>query len=156
MLVRRIPGVGTIREKFALARFFSTLDAQLEAQVNIWDAFANAARTTDSGRMIAAARGVLPRLQRGESLADALSAHKMIPGDYLRQLRVAEQTGELDAELTRLTQESEELAMLALARWADWLPRIIYVLMLCYGGWQIVNWYSGYLTAAKNFDPFGQ
>ena len=108
-LLRRIPGVGPIREKFALARFFSTLDAQLEAQVNIWDAFANAARTSDSARIIVAAREAMPMLQAGERLSEALAAKRVIPEDYVRSFRVAEQTGELDKELSLLAQRTRSL-----------------------------------------------
>jgi len=151
--LRRIPGLGSIREKFALARFFSTLDAQLEAQVNIWDAFANAARTSDSARIIHAAREAMPMLQSGERLSEALAKKKVIPEEYVRSFRVAEETGELDAELTALAQRSEELAVAALNRWAEWLPKMIYVAMLAYAGWQIVSWYSGYL---KSLDTIGQ
>jgi type II secretory pathway component PulF len=155
-LLRRIPGVGPIREKFALARFFSTLDAQLEAQVNIWDAFANAAKTSDSARIIVAAKDAMPMLQAGERLSEALAAKKVIPEDYVRSFRVAEQTGELDKELTILAQRSEELAVAALNRWAEWLPRLIYGMVLVFAGWQIVHWYSNYLAPVKNFDPFPQ
>ena len=155
-LLRRIPGVGPIREKFALARFFSTLDAQLEAQVNIWDAFANAARTSDSARIIVAAREAMPMLRAGERLSEALAAKKVIPDDYIRSFRVAEQTGELDKELSLLAQRSEEMAVEALKRWSAALPRVIYTGVLIFAGWQIVHWYANYLEPVKNFDPFPQ
>ena len=155
-LLRRIPGVGPIREKFALARFFATLDAQLEAQVNIWDAFANAAKTSDSARMLVAAREAMPMLQAGERLSEALAAKKVIPEDYVRSFRVAEQTGELDAELTFLATRSEELAVAALNRWSEWLPRLMYTGVLIYAGYQIVQWYAAYLAPLKDFPPLGQ
>jgi type II secretory pathway component PulF len=155
-VVGKIPGVGPIRGKFALARFFATLDAQLEAGVNIWDAFANAARTSDSARIIAAARKALPMLQAGERLSEVLAAWKVIPAEYVRSFRVAEQAGELDAELTLLAQRSEDLAVASLKRWSEWLPRLIYTGVLFYGGWQIVQWYSGYVTSITNFNTFGQ
>jgi type IV pilus assembly protein PilC len=151
-LLRRIPGVGPIREKFALARFFSTLDAQLEAQVNMWDAFANAAKTSDSARIIVAARQAMPMLQAGERLSEALAAKKVIPDEYVRSFRVAEQTGELDKELTLLAQRSEELAVAALNRWSEWLPRMIYAGVLLFAGWEIVHWYADYLAPLKNMD----
>jgi type II secretory pathway component PulF len=155
-LVRRIPGIGPIREKFALARFFATLDAQLEAQVNIWDAFANAAKTSDSARIIVGARQAMPMLRAGERLSEALAAKKVIPDEYVRSFRVAEQTGELDAELAILAQRSEELAVAALNRWSEWLPRLIYTAVLMYVGWQIVAFYIGYLSQFKSIDALGQ
>jgi len=153
-LLRRIPGVGPIREKFALARFFATLDAQLEAAVNIWDAFANAARTSDSARIIAAAREALPMLRAGERLSEVLGAKKVIPAEYVRSFRVAEQAGELDAELAAMAIRSEEFAVAGLKRWSEWLPRMIYAGVLFYGAWRIVQWYADYLGQVSKFDPF--
>jgi type IV pilus assembly protein PilC len=144
-VLRKIPCVGPIREKFALARFFATLDGQLEAAVNIWDAFANAARTSDSARIISAARQAMPMLQSGERLSEVLGAKKILPAEYVRSFRVAEQAGELDAELTAMALRSEELAVAALKRWSEWLPRMIYAAVLFYGGWRIVAWYADYM-----------
>jgi type II secretory pathway component PulF len=155
-VLNAIPGLGPIREKFALARFFATLEAQLDAQVNIWDAFANAAKTSDSARIIKGAREAIPLLREGERLSEAMAARKVLPEQYIRAFRVAEQAGELDAELTQLAQQSEEMAVASLSRWSEWLPRLIYGCVLLYGGWQIVQWYSGYLGALKNVDPFSQ
>jgi type II secretory pathway component PulF len=150
-LVTLIPGVGPIREKFALARFFATLDAQLEASVNIWDAFTNAAQTTDSARFITAAREALPLLKNGERLSEAIAAKKVIPAQYVRSFRVAEQAGELDAELNLMARGSEELAVAALVRWSEWLPRILYTGVLGYAAWQIVLWYDGYIQTINSF-----
>jgi type II secretory pathway component PulF len=153
LIVRRIPGIGPIREKFALARFFATLDAQLEAAVNIWDAFANAARTSDSARIIKAAGEAMPMLRAGERLSEVLSAKKVLPPEYVRSFRVAETAGELDAELPNLAQRSEELAVAALNRWSEWLPRVMYTGVLLYSGWQIVQFFSGYVDSTmKAFD----
>jgi type II secretory pathway component PulF len=148
-----IPGLGGVRRKFALARFFATLDTQLDAAVNIWDAFANAARASDSARIVAGARAAMPELQRGEKLSEALSRHKVIPVEQLRAFRVAEQTGSLVEQLTDLAQRAEAEAVATLDRWAEWLPRILYALVLFYCGWQIVSYYAGYMqTVEKTID----
>jgi type II secretory pathway component PulF len=150
----RIPGLGPIRQKFALARFFATLDAQLEASVNIWDAFANAAKTSDSARIISAARQAMPMLQGGERLSEALAQKKVLPPEYIRTFRVAEQAGELDRELTLLAERSETEAVAALERWSEWLPRVMYTAVLVYSGYQIVTWYQGYLQmVTKTLGP---
>jgi len=154
-LLNRIPGLGSIREKFALARFFATLEAQLDAQVNMWDALANAAKTSDSARIIRGAREAIPLMRDGERLSEALAARKVIPDEFVRTFRVAEQAGELDAELTQMARQSEEMAVASLSRWSEWLPKLIYGCVLLSIGWQIVQWYSGYLGALK-VDPFSQ
>jgi hypothetical protein len=50
-----------------------------------------------------------------------------------------------------MAQRSEELAVAALARWSEWLPRMLYGGVLLYGGWEIVQWYTDYLSQLKNF-----
>jgi len=150
-LIGLIPGIGPIREKFALARFFATLEAQLEASVNIWDAFTNAAETTDSALFISAAREALPLLKNGERLSEAIAAKKVIPPQYVRTFRVAEQAGQLDAELNLMAQGSEELAVAALVRWSEWLPRILYTCVLFYVGWRIVVGGMEYVQMINNF-----
>ena len=152
--LRRVPGLGNIREKFALARFFTTMDAQLEAQVNIWDAFANAARTSGSARIIAGAREALQLLKKGDRLSDALSARRVLPDEHIRALRVAEQAGEVDAELARLAQESEDQALTSLDRWSEWLPRGLYVMVVLYVAWQIVATYKESLDGMQKFMNF--
>ena len=157
MFLGRIPGLGAVREKFALARFFTTLDAQLEAQVNVWDAFASAAKTSDSGRIIAAARQAMPMLQSGERLGEALAMKRVIPEEYINSFRIAEQAGELDAELSLLAQRSEETAVAVLDRWSEWLPRIIYIGVMIYGAYLVVHLYQMYLNGSmKLLDSFGQ
>jgi type II secretory pathway component PulF len=76
----------------------------------------------------------------------------MIPNEYVRSFRVAEETGELDAELTILAQRSEELAVAALNRWSEWLPRAIYFGVLLFAGWQIVHWYMDDMQSVNNFN----
>lgn len=154
LLVRRVPVVGAVRDRFAYARFFATLDAQLESGLNVWDAFANAARTSDSARIINAAREAMPALRDGESLGEVLASKKVIPAEDMRAFRVAEQAGELDDELTQLALRSEERAVAALTRWSEWLPRMIYGGVLIYSAMQIFQWYQSYLNTVSSYDPF--
>lgn len=146
----RVPGLGAVRRNFALARFFAALDAQLEGGVNIWEAFATAARASDSGRLMQGARLSMPMLQQGERLTEALSRHAVIPGKYIRPLRIAEEAGEMDQELPRLAQEVETAAVAALQRWSEWLPKIVYGLVILYMVYQMVDAMERYYVAPIN------
>jgi len=146
--LNRIPGLGAVRQKFALARFFATLDAQLEARVNIWEAFRNAARTSDSPRIIAAARRAMPMLQTGERLSEALSRERVLPAEYIRTFRVAEAAGEMDSELTLLATRSEEMAVAALNKWSRILPGVIYGMAVVYVGYVVFTFYRDQWSAA--------
>jgi type II secretory pathway component PulF len=69
---------------------------------------------------------------------------------------VAEKAGELDAELTVMAQRTEEMAVAALKRWSEWLPRILYAGVLFYAAWMIVQTYANYLGQVNKIDPFNQ
>ena len=146
----RVPGLGAVRRHFALARFFAALDAQLEAGVNIWEAFAIAARASDSGRLMRGARLSMPMLQQGERLTEALSRHAVIPVKFIRPLRIAEESGEMDQELPRLAQEVEAAAVASLQRWSEWLPKIVYGLVILYIVYQMVDAMERYYVAPIN------
>src|SRR5207302_2034072 len=61
--LRAVPVVRKVRVNFAPARFCATLDAQLEAGVNVLDAFGSAAQVSGSARMLQNARDGLPDLR---------------------------------------------------------------------------------------------
>lgn len=85
-----------------------------------------------------AARLSMPMLQQGERLTEALSRHSVIPSRFIRPLRIAEEAGEMDQELPRLAQEVEAAAVASLQRWSEWLPKIVYGLVLLYIVLQLV------------------
>jgi type II secretory pathway component PulF len=98
----------------------------------------------------------MPMLRAGEQLSEVLAAKKVLPAEFVRSFRVAEKAGELDAELTVMAQRTEEMAVAALKRWSEWLPRILYAGVLFYAAWMIVQTYANYLGQVNKIDPFNQ
>jgi type IV pilus assembly protein PilC len=141
----RIPFVGKIRRSYALARFCATYDMQLEAGVNVMDSLDAAGRASRSGLISAAVGKAVPELRQGVQVGPLLAQSNAFPESFIRTVLVAEDTGELDRALARLTTQYQADGLRALANFADWIPRFVYFAVAIYAGWNIVSFYWLYI-----------
>jgi type II secretory pathway component PulF len=139
-----IPIFGGLRRMFALARFCATYDMQLESGINVMDSLTTAARASQSALIIDAAKRALPGLRTGSQVAPLLARCRVFPEEMTRAMHVGEETGELDRELKRLTESFERDALRRVEIISDWLPKLIYLLVAGYVGWQIISFYTNY------------
>ncbi len=149
-LLRCIPLIGTIRRNFSVSRFCSTYEMQLGAGVNVMDALKAAGRASRSGLIAASVARALPEVVKGEQVGPLLSRGSAFPETMLRDLTVAEQTGRLEEELDRLTEEHRRAALSALDLLAEWVPRLIYLAVVAYVGYRIVSFYAGYMQTIED------
>lgn len=104
----RLPGVGDLVAKAAVARATRTLGTLLGCGVPVLDAIDIAGRTAGNlvvGEALDAARG---RLAGGGSLAGALEEHPVIPPAARQMIRVGERTGTLDVMLARVADACDD------------------------------------------------
>lgn len=140
-----LPLVGGVRRNFALMRFFSTYDMLLEAGVNVMDSMNSAGRASQSAVLQRAASRAQEGLREGRSAGLLLAEHGGFPDEATRTMIVAEETGQLDKELSRLTAEYNARGMRSLNLAAEWFPRLLYLGAAAYVGWTVVMVYKGYL-----------
>lgn len=148
--LRRIPLIGSIRRNFAVSRFCSTYEMQLGAGVNVMDGLNAAGRASRSGLIAATVKRALPEVIKGEQAGPLLSRGDAFPEAMLRDLTVAEQTGRLDQELDRLTEQHRRAALSSLDLLAEWGPRMLYLGVVVYVGFRIVSWYAGYMRTIED------
>ncbi len=148
-LLRRIPLIGAIRRNFAVSRFCSTYEMQLGAGVNVMDSLKAAGRASRSGLIARNVARALPEVLRGGEVAALLARGSAFPEAMLRDLSVGEQTGKLDEELDRLAEMHRRAALSSLDLLAEWGPRLIYLGVVCYIGFRIVDWYAGYMKTIE-------
>ncbi len=148
--LRCIPLIGAIRRNFSVSRFCSTYEMQLGAGVNVMDALKAAGRASRSGLIAASVARALPEVVKGEQVGPLLSRGSAFPETMLRDLTVAEQTGRLEEELDRLTEEHRRAALSALDLLAEWVPRLIYLAVVVYVGYRIVSFYAGYMQTIED------
>lgn len=108
-LALRVPGIGNLIEKVAVARFCSTLGTMLSSGVPIMDSLAVTAKTAGNvvieNAVVTARRAV----SEGRFMADPLLETGVFPNMVVRMIAVGEATGALDAMLAKISEfyESE-------------------------------------------------
>jgi type IV pilus assembly protein PilC len=149
-MLRSIPLIGKIRRAFALSRFCSAYDMQLNAGVNVMDSLESAARASQSGMVYSAVEYALPHVRSGERVAPLLAKHRAFPGDMKQALLVAEDTGSLDQELPRLATEFQQEGFTRLGVFSEWMPRLIYFGVVGFLAWNIISGYKRYLDGVMS------
>ncbi len=149
-VLRILPPIGKLRRSFALSRFCSAYDMQLEAGVNVFASLEVAAAASASATITNAIASALPDVRAGSQVAAALEKTGAFPKPMLRALLVGEESGQLDQQLRRLAEEYRTTAMKRLDTIADWIPKLVYLGILIYIGREIVGYYSGYLKQVES------
>lgn len=107
-LVLKVPVFGDLIRKTAVARFTRTLGTMLASGVPILEALEIVSKT--SGNVVIEASILKSRksLSEGKTLADPLIETKVFPGMVTQMIAVGEQTGALDAMLTKIADFYED------------------------------------------------
>jgi type II secretory pathway component PulF len=107
-LVLRLPIVGPLLARFAMARFGRMLGTLLGAGVPLVQGL-NVARKSIGNQILVDAVGQsIERVQQGGQLGASLAdCRGLFPGSVLEMIAVAEESGKLDQELVRIANVTE-------------------------------------------------
>jgi type II secretory pathway component PulF len=145
-LLRAIPVFGKLRRAFALSRFCTAYHLQLEAGVNVLGSLDIAGTASGSAVLCGAVARGMPAVRSGGKVGAALAETGAFPEPFIRAFTVGEETGELDLELNRIGETYRIAAMKRLETIAEWVPRLLYIAILCYIAWRIVGFYVGRMS----------
>jgi len=108
-LLLKLPVMGDIVRKIAVARFSRTLSTLLSSGVPILQSLDITARTSGNVIIEEAITKVRAGVERGESFVDPLKATEVFPHMVAQMVGIGEQTGALDAMLGKIADfyESE-------------------------------------------------
>ena len=114
-ILLRVPIIGDILRKVAVARFSRTLSTLLSSGVPILQSLEITARTSGNVIIEEAILKVRAGVERGESFVDPLKATEVFPSMVAQMIGIGEQTGALDAMLGKIADfyESEVDAAIA-------------------------------------------
>jgi type IV pilus assembly protein PilC len=101
-LLLKLPVLGDIFRKIAVARFSRTLSTLLSSGVPILQSLDITARTSGNVIIEAAITKVRQGVERGESFVDPLKATEVFPHMVAQMIGIGEQTGALDAMLGKI------------------------------------------------------
>jgi len=146
----RLPVLGLVLRKIAVARFTRTLGTLLQSGVPILDALDICART--SGNVIIE-NGILlvrRRISEGRNMAEPLMEANVFPDMVVQMIGVGEQTGALDQMLNKIADFYEEETDIAVASLTSMLEPIMMVGIGGMVGVVLVSMYLPIFSLAGN------
>jgi type IV pilus assembly protein PilC len=107
-IVLKLPVLGILMRKIAVARFTRTLGTLISSGVPILEGLDITARTAGNAVVERALQKVRKSLEEGKSLTDPLKETEVFPGMVTQMIAVGEQTGAMDAMLQKIADFYEE------------------------------------------------
>ncbi len=107
-LLLKIPAIGILLRKIAVARFCRTLGTLLSSGVAILESLDITARTAGNAVLEEAILMVRKEVEEGKSLADPLSRTEQFPPMVCQMIGVGEQTGAMDTMLSKIADFYED------------------------------------------------
>ncbi|HUC54955.1 MAG TPA: type II secretion system F family protein [Candidatus Cybelea sp.] len=107
-IVLKLPVIGVLMRKIAVARFTRTLGTLISSGVPILEGLDITARTAGNAVVEKALQQVRRSLEEGKSLTEPLKESEVFPGMVTQMIAVGEQTGAMDAMLQKIADFYEE------------------------------------------------
>jgi type IV pilus assembly protein PilC len=111
----RLPVLGSLMRKIAVARFCRTLSTLLASGVSILEALDITARTSGNAIVEEAILTTRKSIERGETIAQPLKETEVFPPMVVQMIGVGEATGALDTMLSKIADFYEEEVDVAVA-----------------------------------------
>ena len=107
-LTLKLPVLGILMRKIAVARFTRTLGTLISSGVPILEGLDITAKTSGNAVVERALFQVRKALEEGKSLTDPLKESAVFPGMVTQMISVGEQTGAMDAMLQKIADFYED------------------------------------------------
>ena len=107
-LMLKIPVIGQLLLKIAVARFCRTLGTLTASGVPILDGLEITAKTSGNAIIEDAILAVRKRVEEGKTLSEPLADTKLFPGMVVQMINVGEQTGAIDQMLSKIADFYED------------------------------------------------
>jgi type IV pilus assembly protein PilC len=114
-MLLKVPILGAVLRKIAVARFCRTLGTLLAAGVPVLESLDITARTSGNAVIEQAITEVRRRVEEGKTMAEPLGATKQFPAMVVQMISVGETTGAIDTMLAKIAEFYEDEVDLAVA-----------------------------------------
>jgi len=101
-IMLKLPIIGTLLRKIAVARFTRTLGTLITSGVPLLESMDITARTSGNAVLEKAILGVRKAVEEGRTLTDPLKETEVFPNMVTQMIAVGEQTGAMDAMLQKI------------------------------------------------------
>jgi type IV pilus assembly protein PilC len=129
-MLLKLPILGPILRKIAVARFCRTLSTLLTSGVPILDGLDITAKTSGNALIESGIQQVRSKIERGESIAQPLRSTGLFPPMVAQMIGAGESTGALDTMLAKIADFYEDEVDVAIAGMLTLLEPI----MICFLG----------------------
>lgn len=129
-MLLRLPVLGMILRKIAVARFCRTLGTLISSGVAILEAMDITARTSGNAVIEAAVMKVRKEVEEGKTIADPLGRSGQFPPMVCQMISVGEQTGNMDTMLSKIADFYEDEVDAAV----DGMMKLIEPIMIAFLG----------------------
>ncbi len=146
----RMPLMGPVLRKIAVARFTRTLGTLLQSGVPILDALEICAKTSGNVVLEGGIMSVRQAISEGKNMAEPLTQTQIFPDMVVQMIAVGEQTGALDQMLNKIADFYEEETDIAVAAMTSALEPIMMVGVGGMVGVVLVAMYLPIFTLAGN------
>jgi type IV pilus assembly protein PilC len=127
--ILKLPILGPVMQKIAVARFTRTLGTLLASGVPILDALDIVAKAAGNVVIEEGLMYTRTRISEGRNMADPLAEINVFPGMVVQMVAVGEQTGALDTMLNKIADFYEEEVDVAVASLTSLLEPLLMVLV---------------------------
>jgi type IV pilus assembly protein PilC len=141
IVVLKLPIIGSVLRKSAVARFTRTLGTLLASGVPILDALEIVAKTAGNVVISEAIMHSRQKISEGKDLAGPLMETKVFPPMVVQMIGVGEQTGAMDAMLQKIADFYEEEVDVAVAALTSLMEPIMMVFLGGIVGTLIISMY---------------
>jgi len=148
--LRPIPLLGAARHYLALSRLAAALEALISAGVNIFTAWDLAAAASGSPRLQRAVQAWKPRVAAGQMPSEAVRACPQFPEMFANLYTSGEVSGKLDDSLRHLHRIYHEDGVRKLHAFAQWTPRMVYLMVALMIAYKVVQFWMGYFNQINN------
>ena len=131
--ILKLPVLGILMRKIAVARFTRTLGTLIASGVPILEGLDITARTAGNAVVEKSLNKVRKALEEGKSLTEPLKESEVFPGMVTQMISVGEQTGAMDAMLQKIADFYEEEVDAAVKDLLTALEPVMIVFAVRYG-----------------------
>jgi len=133
--ILRLPVIGELNKKIAVAKFSRTLATLTRSGVPILNSLDIVGKTSGNKVVEEGVKSVCTSIKEGESIAEPLSKAKVFPPMVVRMISVGEQTGQLEKMLNKIAEFYEEQVDAAVSGLTSMIePLVIAFLGIVIGG----------------------
>ncbi len=148
--ILKVPVVGTLIRKVAVAKFTRTMGTMVASGVPILDALDIVGKSAGNKTIEAAIQYTREKISEGRSMADPLMETKVFPKMVVQMIAVGESTGAMDTMLTKIADFYEEEVDVAVGSLTSLLEPFIMVFLGGVVGGVMIAMYMPIFSMAGN------